>query len=173
MNETIKKEIATSMQSFSLPRYNELPTVGYFLEQTVEYINQILSPLHGIQITSSMVRNYVKQGLISNPIKKKYNTDQIAYLIAITILKQVIPLEDLSRLFSQQQKTYESQIAYNYFCDELENVLFYHLGIKEKLDTVGFTSSLEKDILRSAIIAVSNIIYIHNCFDYLNISVDK
>lgn len=173
MNETIKKEIATSMQSFSLPRYNELPTVGYFLEQTVEYINQVLAPLQGIQITSSMVRNYVKQGLISNPIKKKYNTDQIAYLIAITILKQVIPLEDLSRLFSQQQKTYESEIAYNYFCDELENVLFYHLGMKEKLDTVGFTSSLEKDILRSAIIAVSNIIYIHNCLNYLNISVDK
>ena len=173
MNEQIKKEIATSMQSFSLPRYDELPPVGFFLEQTVEYINQILAPLHGIQITSSMVRNYVKQGLISNPIKKKYNTDQIAYLIAITILKQVIPLEELSRLFSQQKKTYKSKIAYNYFCDELENVLFYHLGIKEKLDTVGITSSLEKDILRSAIIAVSNMIYINTCFTYLNKSVDK
>ena len=69
MNLKINKEIADSMANFSLPRYDELPTVGFFLEQTVEYINQVLEPLNGLQITSSMVRNYVKQGLISNPGK--------------------------------------------------------------------------------------------------------
>ena len=168
MNELIKKKIAQSMVSFSLPRYDQLPTVGYFLEQTVDYINQVLKPLNGLQITSSMVRNYVKQGLIHNPVRKKYSTDQIAYLICITILKQVASLEDLSHLFIQQQKIYTSPVAYNYFCDEMENVLFYHLGLKEKMDTIGVTSSLEKDILRSAIIAVSNMIFINKCFDYLN-----
>ena len=168
MNEQIKKEIATSMADFSLPRYNELPTLGFFLEQTVEYINQVLKPLNGLQITSSMVRNYVKQGLIENPVKKKYNTDQIGYLICITILKQVASLEDLSRLFSRQQITYTSPIAYNYFCNELENALFYVLGLKEEMDRVGVTDSLEKDFLRSAIIAVSNIIFINKCFEYIN-----
>lgn len=168
MNDKIKYEIATSMANFSLPRYDELPKLGYFLEQTVEYINQTLAPLNGLQITSSMVRNYVKQGLITNPVKKKYSTDQIAYLICITILKHVASLEDLSRLFLQQQKSYTSPIAYNYFCDELENVLFYHLGLKDHLDNVGVTSSLEKDILQSALIAVSNMIFINKCFDYLN-----
>ena len=167
MNEIIKKKITDSMATFSLPRYDELPTVGYFLEQTVDYINQVLKPLNGLQITSSMVRNYVKQGLIQNPVRKKYSTDQIAYLICITILKQVASLEDLSRLFFQQQKIYTSPVAYNYFCDELENVLFYQIGLKEKMDTIGYTSSLEKDILRSAIFAVSNIIFINECFDYI------
>ena len=167
MSEKIKLEIAKSMADFSLPRYDELPTIGLFLEQTVVYINQVLEPLNGIQITSSMVRNYVKQGLIANPIKKKYSTDQIAYLICITILKQVSPLEDLSKLFLSQQKTYTSPTAYNYFCDELENVLFYHLGLKDNLDKIGVTNSIEKDILRSAIIAVSNIIFINKCFNYL------
>ena len=168
MNEMIKKEIAQSMSCFSLPRYEQLPTVGFFLEQTVEYINQCLQPLNGLQITSSMIRNYVKQGLIQNPVRKKYSVDQIAYLICITILKQVASLEDLNHLFIQQQKTYTSPVAYNYFCDELENVLRFQFGLKDTLDTVGVTSSLEKDILRSAIIAVSNIIYINQCFDYLN-----
>ena len=168
MNETIKNEIAQSICDFSLPRYEQLPTVGFFLEQTVEYINQCLQPLNGLQITSSMVRNYVKQGLIQNPVRKKYSVDQIAYLICITILKQVTSLEELSHLFIQQQKTYTSPVAYNYFCDELENVLRYRFGLKENMETLGVTSSLEKDILHSAIIAVCNIIYIHQCFDYLN-----
>ena len=168
MNEMIKKEIAESMASFSLPRYEELPTLGFFLEQTVDYINQVLQPLNGLQITGSMIRNYVKQGLIHNPVRKKYSTDQIAYLICITILKQVASLEDLSHLFIQQQKIYTSPVAYNYFCDEMENVLFYQLGLKDSLDSVGITSSLEKDILKSALIAVSNIIFINKCFDYLN-----
>ena len=168
MNLKINKEIAESMAGFSLPRYDELPTVGLFLEQTVEYINQALEPLNGLQITSSMVRNYVKQGLIYNPVKKKYSTDQIGYLICITILKQITSLEDLSRLFLQQQKIYSSPVAYNYFCDELENVLFFHLGLKEEMAKIGVTSSLEKDVLRSALIAVSNIIYINKCFKYIN-----
>ena len=168
MNLKINKEITASIAGFSLPRYDELPTVGFFLEQTVEYINQVLEPLNGLQITSSMVRNYVKQGLISNPVKKKYSTDQIAYLICITILKQIASLEDLSHLFLQQQKIYSSPVAYNYFCDELENVLFFHLGLKDEMAKIGVTSSLEKDMLRSALIAVSNIIYINKCFKYID-----
>ena len=168
MNETIKKEIQQSIQNFSLPRYEELPTVGLFLEQTVEYINQCLAPLDGLKITSSMVRNYVKQGLIQNPVRKKYNIDQIAYLICVTILKQIACLEDLQHLFMQQQKIYTSPVAYNYFCDELENVLFYQFGYKEKMDHIGTSDSLEKDILRSAIMAVVNMIYIQKCFENLN-----
>ena len=168
MNETIKQEIQQSIRGFSLPRYNELPTVGLFLEQTVDYINQCLEPLDGLKITSSMVRNYVKQGLIQNPVRKKYNVDQIAYLICVTILKQIACLEDLQHLFIQQQKIYSSPVAYNYFCDELENVLFYQFGCKDSMDEIGHTSSLEKDILRSAIMAVVNMIYIQKCFEHLN-----
>ncbi len=168
MNTNTKQNLSRNIQYFSLPRYDELPSVGLFLEQTVEYINQCLSPLNCLSITSSMVRNYVKQGLVQNPIRKKYNADQIAYLLSITILKQVTSLENIQCLFFSQKETYANPMAYNYFCDELENALYFQFGLKNSLEDIGVTSSIEKEILRSSIIAVSNIIYINSCFQFLN-----
>ena len=163
--DLIKTECIQQIKNFSLPMYESIPTVGYFLEQTVDYINQCLAPLPNVRITSSMVRNYVKQGLITNPIRKKYNQDQIAYLLCITVLKQVVSLEDVQKLFGRQKKVYSNRTAYEYFRMELKNVLDYQFGIKHSLDVVGTTHTLEKEILRSDVIAVSNILYIQFCFD--------
>ena len=35
------------------------------------------------------------------------------------------------------------------------------------MDSVGVTSSVEKEMLRSAIVAVSHIIYLNACFEHL------
>ena len=68
MNTTIKDAIAGSIRGFRLPRYREIPDVGLYLEQATKYINQTISPLGFGTFTGSMVRNYVKQGLVSNPV---------------------------------------------------------------------------------------------------------
>ncbi len=168
MDKNIKLTLADSMQNFHLPRYDELPNVGLYLEQTVKYINQCLHPLGCIEITSSMIRNYVKQGLVTNPVQKLYYADHIGYLICITILKQAAPLENIHKLFFRQKSVYSNQTAYDYFCTELENVLYYCFGLKDSIDDVGATSSIEKEMLRSAITAVSNMIYLNACFHQLH-----
>ena len=116
-----------------------------------------------------MIRNYVKMGLVANPVKKQYRADQIAHLISITILKQAITLEHISQLFTRQKKVYTDPVAYNYFCSELENILYFRFGLKDSVDDVGITSSMEKDMLRSAIIAVSHMIYLDACFEQWNV----
>ena len=168
MDTMIKETLANSMRDFHLPRYKELPNVGLYLEQTTKYINQCLTPLGCVEITSSMIRNYVKQGLVINPVQKQYYADQIAHLICITILKQVTPLEHINKLFSRQQKVYTDQVAYDYFCTEIENILYFRFGLKDSIDDVGVTSSLDKEMLRSAITAVSHIIYLNACFQQLD-----
>ena len=168
MDMNIKLALADSMREFHLPRYAELPNVGLYLEQTVKYINQCLKPLGCIEITSSMVRNYVKQGLIINPVQKQYYADHIGYLICITILKQAVPLEYLNKLFFRQKSTYTNQIAYDYFCTEIENILYCRFGLKDTVEDIGVTSSIEKEMLRSAITAVSHMIYLHACFRQLS-----
>ena len=72
MDELIKKQIADSIRNFKLPKYNELPNVGLYLEQTVTYINQCITPLGCAPITSSMISNYVKKNVVPGPIKKQY-----------------------------------------------------------------------------------------------------
>lgn len=163
----MKQELAQEMSAFCLPRYTQLPDMGLYLEQTVQYINQCLKPLGCMDVTGSMVRNYVKMDLIENPVKKRYYANQIAHIICVTMLKHVMELEHIGRFFAMQRKVYTDQVAYDYFCTELENVLFHRFGLKDSIEDVGVTQSLEKEMLRSAITAVSHIIYINACLNKL------
>ena len=158
--------ISCSLRGFRLPRYQEIPDVGLYLEQTTKYVNQCIRPLGFEDVTSTMIRNYVKQGLITNPIQKQYSADQIAHLIALVVLKQVNPLERIQALFQLLERcdAYTVPVAYDYFCEEMENILYFRFGFKDSPDEVGVTSSLEKEMLRSAVTAVSHIVYLNRCF---------
>ena len=167
MDNILKQQLAREMSVFCLPRYAQLPDMGLYLEQTVQYVNQCLAPLGCMEITGSMVRNYVKMDLIANPVNKRYHADQIAHIICVTLLKHVMELDYIGRFFAMQKKVYTDQVAYDYFCTELENILFHRFGLKEDIEDVGVTQSLEKEMLRSAITAVSHIIYINACLNKL------
>lgn len=155
------------IEQFRLPRYREIPDVGLYLDQTVKYVNRYLAPLGCMEITSSMVSNYVKKGYISSPVRKQYDADQIAYLFFISVAKSVLTMENIARLFDMQRRAYTSEIAYDFFCMELENMLQYTFGLKETLDVVGTPEdrSETKTMLRSTIIAVTHIIYLSSRFD--------
>ena len=168
MSEHIKEDVATGIRDFSLPRYHEIPNVGLYLEQTAQYISEYLFCLGDFTLTGSMISNYVKKDLITNPVKKRYNREQIAYLFFIAVAKTVLSMEDIGMLVRLQRKTYTGQVAYDYFCEELENVLFYVFGIKEHLDTVGEGHSQPKTMLRNTIITVAHKVYLDRYFAMLH-----
>ena len=95
MKETTKQRIVESVKDFHLPRYHEIPNVGLYLEQTSKYIAECLAPVQETAITSSMISNYVKKGLISSPVKKQYDREQIAHLMFIMLAKSVVSLDNL------------------------------------------------------------------------------
>ena len=161
--------MAACIEEFRMPRYREIPDVGLYLDQTVKYVNRYLAPLGCMEITSSMVSNYVKKGYISNPVRKQYAADQIAYLFFISVAKSVLSMDNIARLFDMQKKMYTAEIAYDFFCEELENMLQYTFGLKETVDEVGTPEdkSETKNMLRSTIIAVTHIIYLSNRFETL------
>ncbi len=152
------------MQGFRLPRYHELPDVGLYLEQVIKYINGKLSPIGCPEITSSMVSNYVKKGVIPPPEKKQYFSDHLGYLIFISIAKLVLSIENITLLFNLQKASYKAETAYNYFCDEFENMLMSICDFDEP-NTIHAANSEEKAMLRSVIIAASHIIFVNNRFD--------
>ena len=45
MTQEKKELLAATVRRFRLPRYQEIPTVGLYLEQTTKYISQYLDPL--------------------------------------------------------------------------------------------------------------------------------
>ena len=167
MKAELKLQMAEAIKNFRMPRYAELPNTGIYLEQTTQYINNILSPLGCIGLTSSMISNYVKKGIIASPIKKLYYAEQIAYLFYIAIAKNVLSLEHIVQLREMQEKSYPKEIAYDYLCDEFENVLFHVFGLKDKIEDIGHTKSDEKALFREVIVAATNSIHLTSCFNAL------
>lgn len=160
--------MAVSIETFRMPRYREIPDVGLYLDQTVKYINRFLAPLGCMEITASMVSNYVKKGYIRGPEKKLYDAERIAYLFFIAIAKSALSMEHIARLFEMQKATYAGDVAYDYFCDELENTLHVLFGLKSELAQLGTTDTEAKTMLRSTITAVAHIIYLNNQFEALD-----
>lgn len=167
MKKDMNSLFAEKVKDFRLPRYKELPDMGLYLEQVVRYINGVVVPLGCPEITSSMVSNYVKKDVIPSPIKKQYYSEQIAYLIFISIVKSVLSMEYIVKLFDMQKANYESATAYDYFCKEFEGILAYISGVKSEMGGFSQRNTMEKSMLRSVIISASHIIFINNCFSEL------
>ena len=167
MDKEMKRRMAESVRGLRLPRYAEIPTVGLYLEQTIKYINSYLAPLGCLELTGSMVSNYVKKGLIPAPVKKQYFPEQISYLFFVALAKNLTSMENIDLLISVQRETYTLPVAYDYMCGELENMLFYFFGLKDSPEEVGETDSDEKNLLRGLIMSAANVIYLNNYIEYV------
>ena len=80
-----------------------------------------------------MVSNYVKKGILSHPVKKKYTRDQIASLLYIVVSKTVLSMENIDTLFKMQKAYCSAGAAYDTFCEELERCLPFVFGCTRAL----------------------------------------
>ena len=107
-----------------IPRWNELPEIDLYLDQVVNYLEKYLSQYSTNKedkiITKTMINNYVKQGIMPAPEKKKYSRSHIAYLMVICILKQVYSISDIGKLISLTIQYFELSKAYNRFYANFE-----------------------------------------------------
>ena len=116
------------IEKFHIPRWNELPDIDLYVDQVItlfdnylsKYIDNDSQDLESSIITKTMINNYVKHGLMKPPVKKKYGKEQVATLFVIGILKQVYSISDIQNLIRFAIKTTSLDIAYNRFCDFLE-----------------------------------------------------
>ena len=111
--------------SFKCPRWNELPEEPLFNQEAVEYINSVLEPLMVDEkaITTTMVQNYVKHGYLPKSYGRKYDRTQIAYLIVISIYKQVLNIKEVRKGLDLQLSLMDYEKAYNTFARSLNKAL--------------------------------------------------
>ena len=167
MREPICQQLKDSVRDFRLPRYAEIPTVGLYLEQASKYICEYLEPLGDFSLTPSMISNYVKKGLISSPVKKQYSREQIAYVFFIAVGKSVLSLDALSNFIALQKRTYDLQRAYDYFCEEFENVLAFTFEVTDVMEVKGEDNTTEKRLLFACIVAAVEKVYLENYLEAL------
>lgn len=159
---------------FKIPKWEELPNIDLYLDQVVSFIEEYLvnfikedkkekkDDSHSKIITKTMINNYVKQGVLEPPVKKKYNKKHIAYLFVICILKQVYSITDVNHLIKLALKITSVDIAYNYFCDELQNSITMTFNQKNYSDK--FTLTKEKYILRNVAQTFASKLYVEKVF---------
>ena len=61
------------------PKWSELPNIDLYLDQVLLYVNRLDSSSivdDDKGLTSAMINNYVKNGHLDKPVKKKYNRKQ-------------------------------------------------------------------------------------------------
>ena len=168
MTQESKQRIADSLRDFHLPRYQEIPDVGLYLEQAAKYIGSCVSPLGDMALTGSMISNYVKKGLISSPVKKQYSREQVAQLIFIAICKSVLSLDALDAFLRIQRQSYPLQRAYDYFVREFESLLLFTFELADTADIFPEGGSDEKRLLYTCIIAAVEKVYLEKYLEALN-----
>ena len=163
--------------AFHFPRWEELPDMDLYMDQVVTLLNEYLKPFHAKDqekmVTSTMINNYVKHGIVSPPVKKKYTKNHVAYLMVVCILKMVYRMDEISKLIRVQIYKYPIDQAYNYFCAELEcclKCLFAHKKVHAPSDDEG---SLVVDLIRNTVQAVAYTIYVRHELEHPQIMIQE
>ena len=162
----IQKELIKwneDISKYHIPRWEELPDIELYMDQVVSFIEKNIhifsdEPNKKI-ITPSMVNNYVKLKLIPKPVKKRYNKVHLAYLIAISILKQVLTIEEVRDGIIFQAKINGRKGAYNLFCEEQEKAFKYIIGqinSKSKCIPLDANINLENLAVKTATMAFAS-----------------
>ena len=114
------------METFHLPRWQELPPLELYMDQVLLLLKQYLEPLLRQQgdkaITASIVNNYVRLKIMPPPVKKKYARTHLAYLIMICTLKQSLSIASIQELLPQEANEEEVQRLYDDFVTRFHSV---------------------------------------------------
>lgn len=105
--------------------WESFPDIGLYMDQIISYMpRQLIHYGEGDLLTSAMVNNYIKDGLLPRAEGKRYSRIHLAFLTAICVLKQVLTVKEAKRLIAAgTQRKRDPQELYTYFCRQLSAAL--------------------------------------------------
>lgn len=107
----------------SLPRWADFPDLDLYMDQVLGLMDRWLGACaDGKALTSSMVNNYVKLGIMPAPVKKKYNREHLAYLIIICVLKPILPIASIHQLMDFELESVSLPQLYDRFCGHFDTI---------------------------------------------------
>lgn len=99
----------------------ELPDLALYMDQIISYMpRQLIHFDDGEVLTSAMVNNYIKDGLVPRADGKRYGPIHLGYLTAVCALKRVLSVRDMKVLISREKPPEE---LYAYFLQALDRAL--------------------------------------------------
>lgn len=121
------EELAELKQQLTEQRpdsWDQLPDIPLYMDQVVGYLSrQMVSIGDGDPLTSAMINNYIKDGLVERANGKKYGQEHLAYLTAISALKQVMSVREMKVLTTVGREMRSPDKQYEYFCKYLDQAM--------------------------------------------------
>ena len=121
------EELAQLKQQLTEQRpdsWDDLPDIPLYMDQVVGYLaRQMVNTGEGDALTSAMINNYIKDGLVERANGKKYGQEHLAYLTAIAALKQVMSVREMKVLTTVGREIRAPQRQYEYFCQYLDRAM--------------------------------------------------
>ena len=152
--------MTNKFQNFHMPRYDEIPDIDLYMDQLLAYIDKVLSPLliHSTEkvLTTSMVNNYVKQGVLPPTVKKRYSREHVIILMEICLAKQIYSIQEIGKLISVQHAIFDTKTSYNYICTELENALKSTFANEPLIKDSGISNKEARLLVRNTVIAFAH-----------------
>ncbi len=94
------------------------------MDQLIAYMpRQLIRFEESEQLTSAMVNNYIKDGLLPRADGKRYDQTHLAYLTAICALKQVLTVKEMKTLIQSGTQGRDPEKVYAHFCQVLSAAL--------------------------------------------------
>lgn len=116
----LKKKLETSRPE----QWDRIPDIDLYMDQLKSYMERqhIGFELTGTEetLTSSMVNNYIKSGILPRAKGKRYNRSHIGILTAICLLKQVLKVDEVGKLLQSCLKGRDVQSFYSDFMEMLD-----------------------------------------------------
>lgn len=148
-------EKAKEAREYRLPRWDELPELELYMDQVIvcieKYLGVYMAKGRDRLITSAMINNYVKLGIIPPPSKKKYGKAHLAYLVIICSLKQVLPILTVKQLIEFGITEMPLSKLYDLYCDKQEALL---AGATAELEEQVRSLVLPKDAHQLGLMAI-------------------
>ena len=82
--------------------WEALPDIELYMDQVVSYLPRQSVGGKVPSMTSAMINNYVKDGLLPRANGKRYRKEHLVYLTAIGLLKNVLTVKDMKLLLDQE-----------------------------------------------------------------------
>ena len=145
--------------------WDRLPDIPLYMDQVVSYLSrQMISIGDGDALTSAMINNYIKDGLLERANGKKYGQEHLAYLTAITALKQVMSVREMKVLTTVGREMREPEKQYDYFCKYLDQAME---NTAQHLDENTTDHDLPKLVLDLAMRSYANGLACHRALEIL------
>lgn len=149
-------------KTLKLPRWEDFPAFELYVDQVIAFVCDRLEIFRNDDeplITAAMINNYVKNGVLHPPVKKKYDRTHLAKLIVICISKRILALSQISDAIAVMSRGYEIAEGYNIFCDEVEyEVKSISFPEEYPQKSIASSESHKEAILRSLASAVSRVL---------------